>query len=215
MKFQNKAFSLTELLTSVAIVGTLSVVGIKSYQKQTNQAKTAEAQKTLSYVYSAQRNFYNNWGGYHENLVAIGATPTGLYNYDIGFGKSATLASNYGDLGSYPKVGGANLLNVRACTNYRQICHPLGGTGECLTQLASLAGSGGAQYCMSGGGYHAQANCKVDSKVLLKAYTGTPASSADASATKFKALATGYLKSRDVWSINEKQEVKHEEDGTL
>ena len=207
MKFQDKAFSLTELLTTVAIVGTLSVVGIKSYQKQSNEAKTAEAKKVLSYVYSAERNFYNNWGGYHENLAVVGASPTGLYSYDIGFGKSAPLASNYGDLTSYPKVGGANVLNERACTNYYQICQ-----GTCLSNLASAVGSMYAQYFMSGGPYHATANCQVDSKVLLKDYTGS-LSNSEASKNAFKALATGKLKGRDVWSINEKQEIKHEEDG--
>ena len=203
----NKAFSLTELLTTVGIVGTLSVVGIKSYQKQTNQAKTAEAKKSLAYVYSAERNFYNNWGGYHESLIAIGAAPTGVYNYDVGFGKSATLSSNYGSLASYPKVNNKDVLNVRQCTNFRQICDH-----ECLNTLKTLVGSSHQQYFETGGSYYAKANCQVNvvSTVLLKNYV----SSAGAVQNSFKALAITKLKSTDVWSVDQLSVFRHETDGT-
>ena len=204
----NKAFSLTELLTTVGIVGTLSVLGIKSYQKQTNQAKTAEAKKSLAYVYSAERNFYNSWSSYHENLVAVGAVPTGLYNYDVGFGNNAALIAD-GDLTSYPPIDGSNVLNVRECTNFGQICN-----GECLTVLANLVSAAYKDFFTSGGSYNAEANCQVDSAVLLKTYTGLVRGLAKADDNEFKAIATGNLKGQDIWSINERNVVKHEVDGT-
>ena len=205
----NKAFSLTELLTTVGIVGTLSVVGIKSYQKQTNQAKTAEAKKSLAYVYSAETTFYNSWSSYHENLVAVGAVPSGAYSYDVGFGNNAAWNSG-GDLNSYPKVDGVNVLNVRECTNFGQIC-----SGECLTALAnSITDPNYKAFFTSGGSYNAEANCQVDSSVLLKSYSGGVRASAKADASGFKAIATGQLKGRDIWSINERNLVTHEEDGT-
>ena len=211
--FQNsKAFSLTELLTTLGIVGVLAVVGIKSYQKQTNQAKTAEAKKSLAYVYSAERSFYNNWGGYHENLAAVGAAPTGSYNYDVGFGKHTPLNGTYGSLVNYPTVTSKDVLNVRECTTFKQICD-----GDCLSTIAGSVGSGYEAYFNPGSGlanpYHAKADCEVTSAVLLKAYTGSLASSG-AGENNFRALATGQLKSRDIWSIDEKSVVNHEEDGT-
>ena len=209
----NLAFSLTELLTTVGIVGTLSVIGIKTYQKQTNQAKTAEAKKTLSYIYTAERNFYNNWRGYHENLAAVGAVPTGVYNYDAGFSKSASLDSNYGDLASYPKVNGQNVIDVRPCTNFDQICK-----GDCLNTLATSVGSSHSHFFSTGGSYTAQANCQVLSAQKLggsdPVSTHSKVSSAIADQNDFKAVATGQLKGIDIWSINEKGVVAHEEDGT-
>ena len=198
----NKAFSLTELLTTVGIVGTLSVVGIKSYQKQTNQAKTAEAKKSLSYVYAAERSFYNNWGGYHENLSAIGAIPTGVYIYDVGFGKNAPLASAYGSLGDYPQVNSKNVLDRRKCTNFNQICN-----ADCLNDVQSLVGTTHASY------FSGSADCTVLSAILLKTYAGSLASSG-ASQSSFKVLAITRLKSQDIWSIDQNNILRHEDDGT-
>ena len=192
--FKNKpAFSLVELLTTVGITGVLAVVGIKSYQKQTNQAKQAEAKKSLSYIYSAQRSFYNNWGAYHENLIAAGAVPTGVYNYDAGFGKDAVLAR----IDGYPNN---DVLNVKACTNFYQICK-----GECLTDLESKAPN---EYKRS---YNS--DCQVNSAQLLKAGSSAT-NSAGASASDFKAVATTRLKTVDVWSIDKKGALKNDDDGT-
>ena len=209
--FKNKrAFSLTELLTTVGIVGTLSVIGIKSYQKQSNQAKTAEAKKSLAYVYSAERNFYNNWGGYHENLSSVGAVPTGVYNYDVGFGRNAGLASNYGSLGDYPELNSQNVLNIRQCTNFGEIC-----SGDCLSTIQSNVGS--ATY------FGGSANCQVSSPCKLKGFPGSCTSgssvsstvnSAGANANSFTAVAATRLKSVDVWSINQGGAVNHVRDGT-
>ncbi|MCZ0933513.1 MAG: hypothetical protein OXJ52_10250 [Oligoflexia bacterium] len=202
----NKAFSLTELLTTVGIVGTLSVVGIKSYQKQTNQAKTAEAKKSLSYVYAAERSFYNNWGGYHENLSAIGAIPVGSYIYDVGFGRSAALASNYGSLGSYPRVATKNVLDVRECTTFKQICD-----GDCLSTIRSSVGSPHDAY------FTGSSDCAVHSLRLLKNYSGTQSgtvNSAGASLNSFTVMAVTQLKKTDIWSMNKNAVLRHENDGT-
>ena len=198
---KNKAFSLTELLTSVGIIGTLSVVGIKSYQRQTNQAKTSEAKKSLSYVYTAERNFHNSWGAYHENLSAIGATPTGPYNYDVGFHKTANLKDSGGDLhGDYP-LNPKIVLYVRECTSFKQICD-----GDCYNTVVASVGS-------THSSYFSTADCTVNSPVLLKSYSGTDYSS-QANQNSFKALAVGQLKSRDIWSIDQAGTTTHEEDGT-
>ncbi|MDE0092091.1 MAG: prepilin-type N-terminal cleavage/methylation domain-containing protein [Oligoflexia bacterium] len=200
----HKAFSLTELLTTVGIVGVVSVVGIRSYQKQTNEARTAEAKKSLAYVYAAERNFHNSWGAYHENLISVGAVPSGSYVYDVGFKRTASLADNTALTGAYPRVNAQDVLNVRECTNFGEICDAI-----CIATLTSRVGSTYSSYFSS-------SDCSVstgDTNVELKNYTGNPAS-AGATQNNFKAIATGKLKGIDVWSIDQGNAVTHEVDGT-
>ncbi|MCY4321934.1 MAG: hypothetical protein OXC37_06010, partial [Bdellovibrionaceae bacterium] len=61
-------------------------------------------------------------------------------------------------------------------------------------------------------GNNKSAHCSVNSAKLLKNYTGSIGSYARGQ--QFKALAIGYLKSEDIWSINESEIVVHEKDGT-
>ena len=221
-----QAFSLIELLTTVGIVGTLSVVGIKSYQKQTNQAKTAIAKKSLSYVYSSERSFHNNWGGYHENLAAVGVIPSGPYLYDVGFGKNATIVSGlpgstYGSLVEYPRLNSQSILNIKECSNFKQICD--GTASGCIPKIRSRVGTsiGGVS---TNTYFSASASCSVSSACLLNNFpasgctvSGTVSSTvngAEATQNSFKAVATTKLKKVDVWSIDQTGNVKHENDGT-
>ena len=90
--FQKQGYSLIELLTATSIVGVLSVVGVKSYQGQTNKARSAEAKHSLSYIYTAEANFKSSWDTYHENLMLIGAAPSGSYHYDVGFEQGVAIS---------------------------------------------------------------------------------------------------------------------------
>ena len=200
--FKTEAFSLVELLTSVSVIGVLSVIGIKSYQSQTNKARTAEAKQSLSYLYTSQRSFYNNWNSYHENLIAVGASPSGQYNYDVGFSKTATMSATDGDLENYPLVDGTQILNNIECSNFNQICND-----ECFTQIRSSVSTAYRSY------FSGRASCTVNvpNSLLLKTKAQT---GAEADATSFKAIAVGELKNEDVWSINQQQAVSHETDGT-
>ena len=211
--FQKKGFSLIELLTTVSIVGTLSVVGIKSYQAQTNKARSAEAKHSLSYVFTAEESFKDIWNAYHENLAAIGAVPSGAYHYDVGFGQSAVLSKTDGDLENYPLDGDS--LDIRECTNFHQIC-----AGDCLSTTATAVGPVHAVYFnpkAPGDPYHAVANCKVTGSEHLDTYTGSgdaAESNAKAGEGTFKAFAIGNLKNVDVWSIDDNRTVQHVQDGT-
>ena len=203
--FQERGFSMVEMLTTVATVGVLSVVGVRSYQAQTNKARSAEAKHSLSYVYTAERNFVNSWGTYHENLVVIGAVPSSTYHYDVGFGKSVSLSKTEGSLGDYPLP---DSLDVPECTNFYQICE-----GNCTTQIQTRVGSSYSRYFEKSGGGN-PAVCTVTGGNYLKDYTGAQASNADAKVSGFLALATSNLKSADVWSIDDQKTVVHEVDGT-
>ena len=195
--FQKKAFSLIELLTAGSIMAVLAVIGIKSYQSQVNKARTAEAQESLSYVYSNQQVFYNNWDGYDENLMLIGLAPSGAYYYDVGFTQAGSV------VGEYPP-GAADVVSVLECSTFELLCK-----GECLSGIENVASG---YYS----GYFSSPNCEVLSKqpILAGGAKCILCPSASADDTSFKVIAVERLKNVDIWSINEKQQVVHEEDGT-
>ena len=205
--FKKEGFNFIELLTTVGIAGVLSVVGIKSYQSQTNKARSAEAKHSLSYVYTAEVSFKDSWDTYHENLLAIGAIPSGSYHYDVGFSYTASLSDSDGSLGrNYPET---DLLTVRECTNFKNICD-----GDCISSTVSAV-PGLKSYFL---GY--STNCEVASPLYFEGQSkaGTDAKNkmagGKASGSAFKALATGRLRSDDIWSIDQSKTVIHEVDGT-
>lgn len=214
--FQERGYSVAEMLTTVATVGVLSVVGVRTYQAQTNKARSAEAKHSLSYVYTAERNFVNSWGTYHENLVVIGAVPSSTYHYDVGFGKGVTVDDgSTGPLENYPLTAS---LNIPECTNFYQICN-----GDCMGTGGALNAAVGTTYSgyflKSGNPNQSPAVCTVteDSTLNLRVYAGdsdVDISKADATASGFLALATGQLKNPDVWSIDDQKAVEHLKDGT-
>lgn len=203
-------FNLIELLTTVAIVGTLTVVGIKSYQSQTNKARSAEAKHSLSYIYTAEQNFHDTWGTYHENLIAIGAVPSGSYHYDIGFSKDADRTDSVFVGGDYPLP---NSLDIVECTNFYKICET--GTSGCTNKSAAKVSSAYSSYFSS-----ASTNCRVIGNLYfyneqgMDSDTKTKVDDAEADGTEFKAMAAGQLAGNDLWSIDDKQTVIHEVDGT-
>ena len=205
--FKNeKGMNMVELLTTIAITGTLATVGIKSYNSQTAKARTAEAKKSLSFIYTSEQSFKGTWNTYHENLIAIGAIPAGSYHYDIGFAKGVSINDGVtnpdGLLASYPLK---ESLNVKECINFNEIC-----LGNCATQAHAKIND------PLKNPYFKTNNCTVESckDANFKCLTDYSDSSAKATATAFKALAIGQLNSPDIWSINEDKEVIHEQDGS-
>lgn len=199
---RREGYSMAELVTAAAVVGVLSTVGVKSYQAQTNRARTAEAKQSLAYVYTSEQSFRDNWRSYHENLVAVGAVPSGQYHYDVGFDSATALSTSDGDLGSYPTT---QVLSQSQCTNFNQICQ-----GSCSTAIVSaIGGTYASAYAVYG-----TASCAVRSTVLLSGTGKYSNSNGQATTTSFKALAVGRLKNRDVWSIDDERTLEHIEDGT-
>lgn len=212
-------FSLIELLTAVAIVGILSVFGMRSYKTQINKAKTVEAKHSLSYVWTGQTGFEEVWGTYHENLVAVNIMPlNNVYNYDVGFGAGVSITKT-----KLEDFALSAVLDVAECTHFHGICDT--GANGCLTKAQGKAATTDKVYF--GGGtnnpFNMKTNCKVTTacsateKTCLKHWTGSGDSAkanAHATETEFKAFAIGKLRDDDVWSINEQKTVEHLEDGT-
>lgn len=216
ISFQKRGFSLIELLTSVGIVGVLSVVGIKTYQAQTNKSRTAEAKYLLSAVFSAEKNFKDVWGTYHENLIVIGAIPEGVYHYDVGFGKTSTttLSKTDGSLDNprspYPSPAS---LQVEECTNFYQIC--LNTTPNCLSKSPKATGAAYTYHFYgdpnAGTASALKFNCKVTGQLYVKDYGSVVDRAGE---TTFTAIARSKLKSDDVWSVNQEKTFEHVLDGT-
>ncbi len=89
---QNKrGFSLIELLTVVAIIGILSMIGIPRYQHFRTKAYQVEARNLLSAVHAGESAFFIEYGGYHSSLKVLGVQPIGKARFNIGFGAPGVL----------------------------------------------------------------------------------------------------------------------------
>ncbi|MCY4512263.1 MAG: prepilin-type N-terminal cleavage/methylation domain-containing protein [Bdellovibrionales bacterium] len=181
----SNGFNFIEMMTALGIAGILGVTGLNSYRKQRHQARTVQAQYSLSNIYAAEKNFKTQWKAYHENLYIIGAIPEGELWYDAGFTDTPVTVPHY---------PWQSKLTTAACNTYDQICN-----NDCAN---AVKGTYTASYY---GGF----TCKVKSSVKVKGQTGY-----GATATAFEALARAELNSLDEWTINEKQELTHKTDGT-
>ena len=187
----SKGFNFIEMMTALGIAGILGVTGLNSYRKQRHQARTVQAQYSLSNIYAAEKSFYTQWKTYHENLYIIGAVPEGELWYDAGFTDTPAKFAHY---------PWQSKLTIVECNTYNEICK-----GQCATALvqgttysAADYGSGAFKCEVTGAGSN-----------YVKGQTGY-----GAGATTFEALARAELNSLDEWTMNEKQELTHKTDGT-
>ena len=191
----SKGFNFIEMMTALGIAGVLGVTGLNSYRKQRQQARTVQAQYSLSNIYAAEKSFHTQWQAYHENLYIIGAIPEGEMWYDAGFTEPP--AKTDGNLPHYPWQ---SKLTITGCNTFDQICRE-----ECTN---AIKGSYSASY-YGAGSFKCQIMGKGKNNYVVKGQKGY-----GADATTFKALARAELNSLDEWTMNEKQELIHKEDGT-
>jgi len=82
-----EAFSLTELLIALAIVGILVLIALPNFTQTINDAHAQEAKLQLKHVYTLQKNYYYTHSKYSDNLEEIGfiqektVTEEGLAKY--------------------------------------------------------------------------------------------------------------------------------------
>lgn len=90
----NRGFSLVELLTVVAIIGLLAIIGIPQYNLYRVKAYQTEARGLLAALHAAESSFNVEYGGYHSSLKVLGVAPLGKARFNIGFGGIGTLVPN-------------------------------------------------------------------------------------------------------------------------
>jgi len=93
------AFSLIELMLTIAIIGILAVVAIPSYSDYIVRAKRAEAKDMLSEIMFQQERYYVRNGTYVDDMTSLGyasdpiTTEEGNYNIDGTACSGSTLAT--------------------------------------------------------------------------------------------------------------------------
>ncbi|MGI9549444.1 MAG: type IV pilin protein, partial [Bdellovibrionales bacterium] len=89
-----KGFSLIEMLVTVGIIGTLSVVGISKFKQSERRGKTLEAKVFLSNLYSNERIYWiENGKNYHYDFTELGLDLVGKYTYNVGFSSDGSGAA--------------------------------------------------------------------------------------------------------------------------
>lgn len=86
---QLRAFSLTEVLVVLIIIGVLILLALPNLLPLITKAKSAEAKIQLQHVYTLQKNYFYEHSKYGEDLIDIGfeqqslTTEGGQANYKI------------------------------------------------------------------------------------------------------------------------------------
>lgn len=103
-----QGFTLVELMVVVAIIGILAAIAIPNFSKYQSRARQSEAKIALSGVYTAEKAFSIENGGFTQCIKQIGVAVDGTNNfYAVGF--KNTNVTNCGG-------GGATCLNFNATT---------------------------------------------------------------------------------------------------
>jgi prepilin-type N-terminal cleavage/methylation domain-containing protein len=72
-----RGFSLTEVMVTLAIVGIAAAVAIPSYNRVTSTARQAEAKTALTGIFATERAYALEFGTYTACLAEIGVHPEG------------------------------------------------------------------------------------------------------------------------------------------
>jgi len=204
--FMNKkGFSLLEVLITVGLISIISGIAVPNYLKYTRNAKTAEAQSSLSQIYMAEKAFYLQWRFYTCDLLRAGVAPDGRLLYNAGFNRtddpsySDPVKSTYNERGGDIKCGDH--------LNYYKLCGGEFGNGEiksCAFQIKGKGNKAGEPFEppeIKGAAYKAEQD-KFTAVAVANLFCRKPEKTCKPD------------KKRDKWSIDNYKQIKRLEDGT-
>jgi len=90
-----KGFSLVELMVAVGIVGVMSSVAVPKYQKYKVNASRAEAQSSLSSMYTLQQLYYTENDKYGTVAFNYTTSPPSVVTNDIEFPNNSDYKYQY------------------------------------------------------------------------------------------------------------------------
>lgn len=82
-----KAFTLTEVMVVLVIIGILMLIALPSMTGLFGQAHALEAQKQLQYLANLEETYYQTKGRYSNDLAELGFTPPKTVQVDGGDAK--------------------------------------------------------------------------------------------------------------------------------
>lgn len=84
MKTRLKAFTLTELLVVLVIIGILVLLALPSLMPLISRTRSIEAKQALKHLHTLQKTYYFEYSKYAETLEAIGFEQEGLVTEGTG-----------------------------------------------------------------------------------------------------------------------------------
>ena len=140
-RFNQRGFSLVELMVVVAIIGILASIAIPNYQRFQRKARQSEPRTNLSAIYAAEKVFNTEWN--------FGATSHAQIGFSVDSGNGLYYSIGWTALGSGPwnasNSSATHLTKYHgptvASTTDFQIKGPLGGDLH-LNTITDFAGCG-------------------------------------------------------------------------
>ena len=129
--FNQKGFSLTEIMVVVAIISILTGIAIPQYQKYQRKARQLEPKLIMGGIYTSNMAFNAEWGYSTSNFIQLGFSPNGDIQYKTGFNtlgtrdpgswiQSNTLPTNLSDYDGPPV---SNITDAIDMINTEDFCN--------------------------------------------------------------------------------------------
>ena len=122
-RFNQRGFSLVELMVVVAIIGILASIAIPNYQKFRRKAQQSGAKSALSGIFTAERTFTAEWNFGATDFDQIGYDQEGSDLYNVGWHSSDATSGDWN--ASNSSAGNIDLYKGPAAPS--SVTHKTGG----------------------------------------------------------------------------------------
>ena len=158
-RFNNKAFSMIELMVVVAIIGVLAAIGIPEYSKFQAKARQSEVKLALAALFTAEESFRQHWNTFTVDLANVGFSVQGSrLRYVTGF-TPGTGCTGYVTTGGQPpeSITAANTWSDGAAVNTASASWALGTQTKPTATTSTCSGT-----AFIGIGYGSPASSGID-----------------------------------------------------